>query len=111
MTLLDAVLTCKAQSRLLIVSAVVVVILLASLAWIYHQPGEHGVDSQRQDYEGAYGIYFHDADWRQHQQVFSIHTAVRFFYRDWGPRRVGPESKSHPASYGSANTQSFGGGG
>ena len=98
MTLLDAQPydTAKARRRKIqIAVTVVVVIVLAALAWMYRNwPEEHAVDKffaalQHQDYETAYGIYFNDPGWRQHQQKYSHYTYADF-YRDWGPGgRVG----------------------
>jgi hypothetical protein len=64
---------------------------------------------QHQDYETAYGIYFNDPAWRQHQQKYTQYTYADF-YRDWGPGGKWGLVKSHRI-YGSANTKSFGGGG
>jgi hypothetical protein len=118
MTLLDAQpydIAKARKRRLLIVSTIVAVIVLASLAWFYRNwPEERSVDKffaalQGQDYESAYGIYFHDADWRQHPQKYSQYTYADF-YRDWGPGGEWGLIKSHRI-YGAANTQNFGGGG
>ena len=86
-----------------------VVIVLAALAWMYRNwPEEHAVDKffaalQHQDYETAYGIYFNDPGWRQHQQKYSQYTYADF-YRDWGPGGEWGLVKSHRI-YGSANTK------
>jgi len=39
---------------------------------------------QKKDYETAYGIYFADHDWKQHQQNHAQYS-YSDFYRDWGP--------------------------
>jgi hypothetical protein len=118
MTLLDAPLydTAKARRRKIQIAAIVgAVIVLAILAWLYRNwPEEHSVDKffttlQHQDYETAYGIYFNDPDWRQHQQKYSQYTYADF-YRDWGPGGEWGLIKSHKI-YGSANTKQLGGGG
>jgi len=118
MTLLDAQPydPTKARRRnIKIAAAVVVVIVLAVLGWMYRNwPEEHAVDKffaalQHQDYETAYGIYFNDPGWRQHQQKYSQYTYADF-YRDWGPGGEWGLVKSHRI-YGSANTKGFGGGG
>ena len=77
-------------------------------------PEERVVDKfftalQHQDYETAYGIYFNDPGWREHQQKYSQYTYADF-YRDWGPGGEWGLVKSH-GIYGTANTKSFGGGG
>jgi hypothetical protein len=118
MTLLDAPLYDAAKARrrkIRIASAVLFVIVLAALAWIYRNwPEEHAVNKffsalQHQDYETAYGIYFNDPGWRQHQQKYSQYTYADF-YRDWGPGGEWGLIKSYRI-YGSANTKNFGGGG
>src|SRR6266403_4736206 len=92
-----------------------VVLILAVLGWMYRNwPEEHAVSRffsalEKQDYEGAYGIYFHDPSWRQHAQKYSQYTYADF-YRDWGPGGEWGLVKSHRI-YGSANTKGFGSGG
>ncbi|HYA26183.1 MAG TPA: hypothetical protein VEF05_18625 [Terriglobales bacterium] len=39
---------------------------------------------QKQDYEAAYGVYFHDSDWKQHPSKYRDYS-FNDFYRDWGP--------------------------
>jgi hypothetical protein len=39
---------------------------------------------QKQDYESAYALWFHDPEWKQHQQKYSNYQ-FNDFYRDWGP--------------------------
>ena len=94
--------------------AIVTVIVLAVLAWLYRNwPEERVVNHfftalQHQDYESAYAIYFNDANWRQHQQDYVKYTYADF-YRDWGPGGEWGLIKSFRI-YGSANTRGFGGG-
>jgi hypothetical protein len=111
MTLLDAQPydAAKARRRKIRISvALLVVVVLAVLAWMYRNwPEEHAVDKfftalQHQDYETAYGIYFNDPGWRQHQQKYSQY-AYADFYRDWGPGGEWGLVKSHKI-YGSAGT-------
>jgi hypothetical protein len=118
MTLLDAQPydPTKARRRnIKIMVTVVVVILVAVLAWMYRNwPEEHSVDKfftalQNRDYETAYGIYFNDRGWRQHEHKYSRYTYADF-YRDWGPGGEWGLVKSHKI-YGSANTKGFGSGG
>ena len=118
MTLLDAPLYDSAKARrrkITIAAAIVAVIALAVLAWMYRNwPEEHAVDRfftalQHHEYEDAYGIYFNDPGWRQHQQKYPQYTYADF-YRDWGPGGEWGLVKSHRI-YGSANTKAFGGGG
>jgi hypothetical protein len=118
MTLLDAPAFDPALARrrkIKITATLVVVILLATLAWVYRNwPEEHTVDRfftalQHQDYETAYGVYFHDPGWREHPQKHAQYTYADF-YRDWGPGGEWGLVKSH-SIYGSVSTRNFGGGG
>jgi hypothetical protein len=118
MTLLDAQPydPTKARRRnIRIATAVVIIIVLATLGWFYRNwPEEHAVDKfftalQHQDFEDAFGIYFNDPGWRQHQQKYRQYTYADF-YRDWGPGGEWGLVKSHRI-YGSANTKGFGTGG
>jgi hypothetical protein len=38
----------------------------------------------KQDYDAAYGVYFHDTNWKQHPSKYSDYPS-NDFYRDWGP--------------------------
>ncbi len=118
MTLLDAPIYdfAKARRRKIKIAVTVVgVVVLAALAWMYRNwPEERGVEKfftalQHQDYETAYGIYFNDPTWREHQKKYAQYTYADF-YRDWGPGGEWGLVKSHKI-YGSANTKGFGGGG
>lgn len=112
MTLLDAPRYDPAKERrrkIIIASAIVAVLVLASLGWLYRNwPEEHVVDKffdtlQKQDYEAAYGIYFHDPNWRQHPQAHPKY-GYSDFYQDWGPGGEWGIIKSHKI-YGSASSQ------
>jgi hypothetical protein len=92
MTLLDAKQYDPEKSRKKrnrIISAILVVIVLAFLGWWFrYWPQERIVEHffqalQKQDYNQAYGIWMHDPDWQKHPQ----HAKYPFneFYRDWGP--------------------------
>jgi len=118
MTLLDAQPYDPSKARrrkIWIATTVLAVLVLAALAWIYRNwPEEHAVDKfftalQHQDFETAYGIYFNDPGWRQHQQKYPQYTYADF-NRDWGLGGEWGIIKSHRI-YGSANTKAFGGGG
>src|SRR5215471_13757102 len=93
MTLLDAKQYDEAAARRrrnLIAGIVVAVLVLIWLAWEFrYYPEERVVDHffaalQKQDFETAYGIYWHDADWRQHSQNYKQYP-FNEFYTDWGP--------------------------
>jgi hypothetical protein len=118
MTLLDAQPYDSAKARrrrIQIIITVVVVIALAGLGWMNRNwAAEHTVNKffaslQHGQYETAYGIYFSDATWQQHQQKYPQYTYADF-YRDWGPGGEWGLVKSYKI-YGSANTKGFGGGG
>src|SRR5271170_3751470 len=118
MTLLDAPLYDPAKARrrnIRIAVTLGVVIALAALGWFFRNwPEEHVVNKffdalQHQNYESAYGIYFNDPTWQQHQKKYSQYTYADF-YRDWGPGGEWGLIKSHHI-YGAANTRKFGGGG
>jgi hypothetical protein len=118
MTLLDAQPydPSKARKRnIKILVSVVTVIVLVVLGWMYRNwPEEHSVDKfftalQNHEYESAYGVYFNDPGWQQHQQKYSQYTYADF-YRDWGPGGEWGLVKSHKI-YGSAPTKQLGGGG
>jgi hypothetical protein len=118
MTLLDAQTYDFAKARrrkIKIIAGIVVVIVLAALAWMYRNwPEERVVDKfftalEHQDYETAYGIYFNDPNWRQHPQKYSQYQ-YGDFYRDWGPGGEWGLIKSFRI-YGTASTKTFGGGG
>ena len=93
MTLLDAPqydAAAARRRRLKIIGAVVLVLVLAGLAWAYrYWPEERIVDRffdvlQQKDYESAYGIWMHDPQWKQHTEKYSQYP-FNDFYRDWGP--------------------------
>jgi hypothetical protein len=112
MTLLDAQAYDPAREKrrkIKIALVVLAVLVLAGLGWMYRNwPQEHAVDRfftalQKQDYEGAYGIYFHDPNWQQHMQKYSQYPYADF-YRDWGPGGEWGLVKSHRI-HGSAATR------
>lgn len=118
MTLLDSQPYDPAKLRrrkIQLAAAIVAVIVLAALAWMYRNwPEEHCVDKfftalQHRDYETAYGIYFNDPGWQQHQRKYSQYPYADF-YRDWGPGGEWGLVNSHRI-YGSANTKGFSSGG
>jgi hypothetical protein len=118
MTLLDAQPYNPAKARkrkIKITITVVVVVVLAGLAWMYRNwPQEHAVDKffaalQAKDYETAYGLYYNDPGWRQHQQKYPQYTYADF-YRDWGPGGEWGLIKSHRI-YGSVSTKGSSSGG
>jgi hypothetical protein len=118
MTLLDAQQYDPAKERRRKIRIALIclgVLFILVIGWMYRNwPEEHVVDRffnalQKQDYESAYGIYFNDPAWRQHQQKYSQYTYADF-YRDWGPGGEWGLIKSHRI-YGSAGTKGFASGG
>lgn len=112
MTLLDAPRYDPAKERrrrILIGSLIVAVLVLGIFGWFYRNwPEEHVVDKffdalQKQEFESAYGIYFHDLAWRQHPQKYARY-GYSDFYQDWGPGGEWGLIKSHKI-YGSATSQ------
>jgi hypothetical protein len=93
MTLLDAKqFDEKAAGRKKKITVISILVILI-LAWVgYHlryYPERSAVDKffialQKQDYDTAYAIWFHDPDFRQHPQKYASY-AYNDFYRDWGP--------------------------
>jgi len=103
MTLLDAQefdYARQRRRRIRIASIIVLALVIAGLAWEYHNwPEEHVVDKffdalQQQNYEGAYGIWVHDPNWKQHPQKYTQY-AYGDFYNDWGPGGEYGLIKSH----------------
>ena len=93
MTLMDAQQydDTRARQRRTRIIALIVVVLVC--AWVgYHlrnypertAVGKFFAAVQKQDYESAYGVWFHDPDWKQHQSKYSNYQ-FNDFYRDWGP--------------------------
>ncbi len=78
----------KRRSR--IVSAVVLILVLAFAGWWNRfWPEKHIAEKffsavQKQDFESAYGIYYHDPEWKQHPQNHATYP-FNEFWRDWGP--------------------------
>jgi hypothetical protein len=93
MTLLDAQQYDPARDRRRRNRIIAVVVLMLICSWLaYHfraYPERAAVDRffaalQQQDFEGAYSVWFHDPNWKQHQEKYSSY-AFNDFYRDWGP--------------------------
>jgi hypothetical protein len=81
----------KAQRRRLwIAGAIIAVIAIAALLWFNrYWPEERRVDQffahlQAKDYEGAYGVWMNDPNWKQHPEAYKRY-GFHAFYQDWGP--------------------------
>jgi hypothetical protein len=84
----DPVQARKRRIRIVAISVIVLVCLI--LAWNFrYYAEERQVDKffaalQKQDYETAYGIWFHDPSWKQHPQKYPDYPFSSFM-QDWGP--------------------------
>ncbi len=92
MTLLDAQQYDPAREhrrRLLIITVVIAVLVGAWLAYHFRDHAERArvrtffSDLQKQDYDAAYGVWFHDPDWKQHPAKYPNYQ-FNDFLRDWG---------------------------
>jgi len=77
--------------------SLVLIGLLTYRFWNWRE--ERAVDKffsrlEQKDYEGAYGIWLGDAEWRQHPQKYARYT-YGDFYQDWGPGGQWGLIKSH----------------
>jgi hypothetical protein len=103
MTLLDA----KAydpgkerKRRIRIISGIVLLLVVLFLGWWFRywpeeRVADHFFDAlQKQDYEGAYGVWMHDPQWQQHRDRYPKYP-FNEFYRDWGPGGEWGLIKSH----------------
>jgi hypothetical protein len=88
MTLLDAQQYDQAGARRRRLRNIVLIVLIIFLAWFaYHLRNyseRHAVDKffstlQKHDYESAYGIWWNDPDWKQHQQKYSNYPFNDFY--------------------------------
>jgi hypothetical protein len=88
------------RRRIQIIGGVIVVIVLAVLAWsLRYWPEEHIVGKffdalQKQDYETAYGVWMHDPEWKKNPGQYSRYPFAEF-YKDWGPGGEWGIVKSH----------------
>jgi len=78
------------RRRLYIIVAIVAIIAIAALLWFNrYWPEERRVKQffaqlQTQNYEGAYGTWMNDPNWKQHPEAYKRYT-FHSFYLDWGP--------------------------
>jgi hypothetical protein len=116
MTLLDAKQYDPSRDRrrnIRILSNVIVLAVIAGLAWNYRNLAEERIatqffeDLEQKNYEAAYGVWMHDPNWKQHPEKYSQYTFGEF-YRDWGPGGEWGLIKSHRI-YGSLNPKNASG--
>ena len=117
MTLMDAKQYDSARDRRKrdrILTIVLIVLLLAGLAWWFRNwPEERAVDHffdalQQKNYETAFGVWLNDPQWQQHQEKYKQYP-YNDFYRDWGPGGEWGLVKSHKI-HGSGNPKGGGSG-
>lgn len=94
MTLLDAQEFDEKRARrrrITIGTIVVVVLVLGWLAWMYRYLPQERIAAkffgalQAKQFETAYGLWFNDPDWKNHQEKYAAKYPYNEFYRDWGP--------------------------
>jgi hypothetical protein len=109
MTLLDAQVYDEAKARrrrrIIIIICVAVAVVAGALWFLRNWPEEHVAnlfftDLQKQDYEGAYGVWMHDPQWKRHPEQYKRYP-YNEFYSDWGPGSEWGVIKSYEI-YGSA---------
>jgi len=95
MTLMDAREydpTAGRRKKLVLIVAALALLVGGLLAWwLRYWPEERVADHffsdlQKQDFEGAYGVWMHDPQWQQHgdREEYKKYP-YKDFYRDWGP--------------------------
>ena len=88
------------RKRQQIIAVACAVIAIGVVCWtLRYWPEEHAVDLffdalQQQNFEAAYGIWMHDADWKQHPDKYSRYL-YSDFVKDWGPSGEWGIIKSH----------------
>jgi hypothetical protein len=93
MTLMDAQQydTTRARQRRILIITLVVVLLIG--VWIAYHLRDYPERArtrtffsnlQKQNYEAAYGVWFHDPNWKQQPGKYQSYP-FNDFYRDWGP--------------------------
>jgi hypothetical protein len=80
-----------AQKRRRIIATVIVVVLaVAVYLYLTRYDSEKKVINnffsaiEQKDFDAAYGIYYADANWKQHPEKYSSYT-INQFKLDWGP--------------------------
>ncbi|HSY12512.1 MAG TPA: hypothetical protein VK976_10000 [Verrucomicrobiae bacterium] len=78
------------KKRDIILAAIVAVIVIGVVLWMFRYWPEERVVNQffaaleQQHFEQAYGVWMHDAEWKQHTDRYSSYT-YNDFIKDWGP--------------------------
>ena len=91
----------REKRRKLALTVVTVIVLVAGvLIFVFRNwPEEHRVNEffaaiEHKDYETAYGLWYADAQWKQHPQAHEGYPYNEFVL-DWGPAGEWGEIKSH----------------
>jgi len=78
------------RRRIWIAVSIIAVIAIATLFWFNrYWPQERRVNHffaqlQAKNYEGAYGVWMNDPNWKQHPDTYKRYP-FHAFYLDWGP--------------------------
>jgi hypothetical protein len=78
------------RRRIRILTAVIVVFVLAAIVWMNRYLPEKRVVEKffaalmNKDYETAYGVYYADPKWKEHPDKYSKYPLNQFI-QDWGP--------------------------
>jgi len=78
----------RRRTRILV--SIVVALVVAAILWFNrfwpekHIAGEFFSSLQQQNFEKAYGLYYHDPNWKQHPQAHAQYPFSEFM-QDWGP--------------------------
>jgi hypothetical protein len=88
------------KKRNIILAVIAAIIVIGAVVWLNRfWAEEHVVDQfftvlQQQNFEQAYGIWMHDADWKQHPERYARYSYNEFI-KDWGPGGEWGVIKSH----------------
>jgi hypothetical protein len=78
------------RRRIRIACAIAAVIAIAALLWFNrYWPEKRRVERffaqlESNQFEGAYGVWMNDPDWKQHPETYKRYPFEKF-YQDWGP--------------------------
>jgi hypothetical protein len=91
------------RRKKMVAAAAFALLVVAFLAWQFRNWPEERVVSrfferlEAKDYEGAYGIWLADPQWKQHPQKYEQYP-FNAFYLDWGPGGEYGPIRSHKIS-------------
>src|SRR5947209_5984891 len=104
------------RNRMILIALGLVIVALILYFIFRYYPEKKVVDHffqalEQKNYEGAYGIYFHDPDWKQHPNKYKDYNLNQFVL-DWGPsgdygpinsHRIGCATEPHKSGFQSAS--------